>query len=94
MPKRSRLSRKGSSGRKERLLAWKQSLKKVMDNPDYIEWNIVAINKELRKDDPDVGYLKSKVSNINKWLDEIEMFHYGVGRVSGTGEKVVLRKRR
>jgi len=72
--KRHRLPH-GARPRRERLVAWKQSLKAVHDNPHYIEWNINAMEKELQKDNPDVGYLRQKVQNISEWIDEIEKFH-------------------
>ena len=52
---------------------WKQNLIAVMDNPDYIEENIYAITKELKKDIVDTKYLHSKVKNIDDWLQEIDL---------------------
>jgi hypothetical protein len=77
MPARkSRLSRRCSRPvAHDRLLAWKASLKKVGDNPDYIEQNMSAIMKELHKNDPDTSYIKSKVGLISEWLGEIDKFH-------------------
>jgi len=72
--RRSRLSRK-MRPRPQRLVAWKQSLQAVHDNPHYIEENIAAIQQELLKDNPDVGYLREKTRKINEWIDEIAKFH-------------------
>lgn len=83
MPKRSRLSKKGMKPRKERLLAWKASLKKVGDNADYIEWNMAAIQKELNKNDPDTAYMRSKIKNIIGWFSEIDKFHAHSGKDMG-----------
>ena len=52
---------------------WKRNLSAVGDNPDYIELQIKAINKELKKDVVDTAYLHSKVKNIDKWLAEIDL---------------------
>ena len=58
-------------------LAWKKSLREVADNPDWIFTNLDAIEKELQtKNHPDLNYLRSKVSNVNDWFDEIEKFHF------------------
>jgi hypothetical protein len=59
---------------------WRESLCKVADNPDFIFINMDAIKKELRYDNPDVGYMKEKVKNIEKWIDEIWKFHYQEGK--------------
>jgi len=60
--------------------AWKKSLRKVHDNPDYIELQVKAIMKELRKNNPDTNYLREKTKHIDDWLDEIDKFHYGARR--------------
>lgn len=60
----------------KKMLAWKKSLKAVADNPDYIEWNIEAIQKELELQNPDTAYLRQKAKNILLWIDEINKFHY------------------
>jgi len=52
---------------------WKNNLKAVGDNACYIEQNMVAIAKELKSNQPDTRYLKSKVRSIDKWLDEIDL---------------------
>jgi hypothetical protein len=54
-------------------LKWKKNLKAVGDNANWIEQNMVAIAKELKKSQPDTGYLRSKVKNIGEWLDEIDL---------------------
>jgi hypothetical protein len=57
----------------EETLQWKRNLKAVMDNPNYIEEKIGAIQKELQKNDPNTDYLREKVKLIEKWLDEIDL---------------------
>lgn len=52
---------------------WKRNLKVIGSNPDYIELNIKAIQKELKKEQPDTSYLSSKISNIKLWLSEIDL---------------------
>lgn len=54
-------------------LQWKKNLKRVGDNANYIELNIYAITKELKKNNPDTKYLRSKVNSINEWLGEIDL---------------------
>jgi hypothetical protein len=58
----------------KKMLKWKMILKSKMDNPDFIEWNIEAIQKELKQNYPDPAYLRQKTRNINEWIDEIEKF--------------------
>lgn len=55
------------------MLAWKQNLKAVADNPDYIELQISAIEEELKSNRPDTKYLRSRVRNIEEWLGEIDL---------------------
>lgn len=87
--KRHRLPH-GARPRKERLVAWKQSLKVVADNPNYIEENIAAIQMELKKDNPDIGYLREKTRRINEWIDEIAKFHKVI-RFTPYGKNYVSR---
>lgn len=56
-----------------KMLAWKQNLQAIMDNPDYIELQISAIEQELESNRPDTKYLRSKVRNIEEWLGEIDL---------------------
>jgi len=56
------------------MLYWKKKLKEVADNPNYIEQNIKAIQKELKKQHPDTAYMRQKVRNIELWLGEIDKF--------------------
>lgn len=72
--KRSRLS-KGSvrASNKKRLLIWKQNLKDVMDNPDYIEEQMGHINKELSRDSPDTISMRKSTRRMNEWFDEIDL---------------------
>ena len=56
--------------------AWKQSLRKVADNPDWIYNYLDAIRKELNKDDPSISYMKEKVRKLDEWIDEIDKFHW------------------
>lgn len=58
---------------------WKQSLKEVADNPDYIFQEMDAIKDELKMDNPDPSYMKEKVRHINDWIDEIAKFHTAKG---------------
>jgi len=60
---------------------WKRNLKAVGDNACYIEQNIFAIAKELKKNDPDTKYLGSKVKNIQKWLHEIDLAKTRAGKL-------------
>jgi hypothetical protein len=55
------------------MLQWKKDLKAVLDNPDYIEEKIEAIQKELTHENPNTNYLREKVASINKWLGEIDL---------------------
>lgn len=55
--------------------AWKTSLRKVADNPDWIFVNLNAIKKELQYDNPSIAYLKEKHRNVGEWIDEIAKFH-------------------
>jgi hypothetical protein len=45
----------------------------MLDNPDYIEEKIEAIQKELTHENPNTNYLREKVTSINKWLGEIDL---------------------
>lgn len=58
---------------KRKMLAWKQNLQAIMDNPDYIELQISAIEQELESNRPDTKYLRSKVRCIEEWLGEIDL---------------------
>lgn len=60
---------------KEKETAWKQSLRNVHDEPNYIFYQIEGLLKELQHDNPDIGYMKEKVEHINNWIDEIAKFH-------------------
>jgi hypothetical protein len=55
--------------------AWKQSLRDVADNPDYIFWEMEGLQKELTLDHPSTVYLKEKHRHIGVWIDEIDKFH-------------------
>jgi len=70
---------------------WKTNLKAVGDNACYIEQNMVAIAKELKKNYPDTQYLSSKVKNIQGWLHEIDLANRraAVKRRIGQLEKVM-----
>lgn len=63
--------------RKAKEQAWKQSLRAVADNPDWIFENLHAIEKELQYDNPSIAYLREKHRHIGEWIDEIEKFHWG-----------------
>jgi len=54
-------------------LAWKKNLTAIMDNPNFIELQIEAIETELKSNRPDTRYLRSKVRNIGEWLGEIDL---------------------
>lgn len=56
--------------------AWKTSLRNVADNPDFIIWEMEALEKELQKDNPDPRYLREKHRHIGDWIEEIEKFHF------------------
>jgi len=55
------------------MLTWKQELQAVMDNPDYIEENIKAVQEELKHERPNTEYLRSKIRNMELWTHEIDL---------------------
>jgi len=61
--------------------AWKQSLRDVADNPDYIFQEMDALRKELQKDNPDPAYMMEKARHIQQWIEEISKFHTSKGVV-------------
>jgi hypothetical protein len=44
-----------------------------MDNPNYIEEQMVAINKELKEENPDTSYLREKIEKMERWTHEIDL---------------------
>lgn len=56
--------------------SWRTSLKKVADNPEWIEMNLNAMLKELKMNNPDTAYLREKMRHIDDWIKEIDKFHY------------------
>lgn len=68
--------------RKKKEQAWKQSLRDVADNPNWIYQQMESIKLELEKDNPDPSYLREKHKHLGEWIDEIDKFHTKkVGRV-------------
>jgi len=57
------------------MLAWKKELKAVMDNPDYIEWQMRDIKENLKRQHPDTHLLRESIRHMNEWTHEIDLAH-------------------
>ena len=57
-------------------LRYKKRLSQMGDNPNYMEIQIKAIEKELTKDRPNTDYLQEKIDKMTKWLREIKIANY------------------
>jgi hypothetical protein len=69
--------------------AWKQSLREVADNPEYIYQEMEALKKELEMNNPDPSYMKEKVRHIDQWVEEIAKFHTTKGIYNPKTKKFV-----
>ena len=54
--------------------AWKQPMRDVADNPNFIFQPITGLIIELRQDKPSPAYLREKARLITEWVEEIIKF--------------------